>query len=80
VPYFIKGLGDIKEGCGAVGFVFRGVIGFVDDAIVCSVVEFLLEAELKEGINPLCSTIERSRVRSSFSRTLDTIGRRLIGQ
>jgi hypothetical protein len=24
MPYFIKGLGDIKEGCGAVGFVFKG--------------------------------------------------------
>jgi hypothetical protein len=24
MPDFIKGLGDIKEGCGAIGFVFKG--------------------------------------------------------
>jgi hypothetical protein len=29
MPYFIKGLGDIKEGCGALGFVFKGFIDFV---------------------------------------------------
>jgi hypothetical protein len=29
MPYFIKGLGDIKEGCGAVGFVFKGFMDFV---------------------------------------------------
>jgi hypothetical protein len=33
MPYCIKGLGDIKEGCGAVGFVFNGFIDFVDDAL-----------------------------------------------
>jgi hypothetical protein len=33
MPYFIKGLGDIKEGCGAVGFVFKSVIDFVDHAM-----------------------------------------------
>jgi hypothetical protein len=33
MPYFIKGLGDIKEGCGAVGFVFKGFIDFVDNAL-----------------------------------------------
>jgi hypothetical protein len=33
MPYFIKGLGDIKEGCKAVGFVFKGFIDFVDDAM-----------------------------------------------
>jgi hypothetical protein len=33
MPYFIKGLGDIKEGCGAVGFMFKGFSDFVDDAM-----------------------------------------------
>jgi hypothetical protein len=33
MPYFIKGLGDIKEGCGAVGFVFKDFIDFVDVAM-----------------------------------------------
>jgi hypothetical protein len=33
MPYFIKGLRDIKEGCVAVGFVFKGLIDFVDDAM-----------------------------------------------
>jgi hypothetical protein len=33
MPYFIKGLGDIKKGCGAVGFVSKGFIDFVDDAM-----------------------------------------------
>jgi hypothetical protein len=33
MPYFIKGLGDIKEGCGAVGCVFKGFIDFVDDVM-----------------------------------------------
>jgi hypothetical protein len=33
MPDFIKGLGDIKEGCGAVGFVFKGFIDSVDDAM-----------------------------------------------
>jgi hypothetical protein len=40
----------------------------------------LPEAELVGGDYPLCSTMGRIRVRSSFSRTLDTIGRRLIGR
>jgi hypothetical protein len=31
MPYFIKGLGNIKKGCGAVGFVFKGFIDFVDE-------------------------------------------------
>jgi hypothetical protein len=26
MPDFIKGSGDIKEGCGAVGFVFKGFV------------------------------------------------------
>jgi hypothetical protein len=66
----IKGLGDIKEGCGAVGFVFKGFTDFVDNAmcLFCGGV-FLPEAELM-GRDPLCSTSGRSRVRSSFSRTL----------
>jgi hypothetical protein len=33
MPDFIKGLGDIKEGCGAVGFVFKGFIDSVDSAM-----------------------------------------------
>jgi hypothetical protein len=33
MPDLIKGLGDIKEGCGAIGFVFKGVIDSVDDAM-----------------------------------------------
>jgi hypothetical protein len=33
MPYFIKGLGDIKEGCEAVGFVFKDFSDFVDDAM-----------------------------------------------
>jgi hypothetical protein len=33
MPYFIKGFGDIKEGYGVVGFVFKGFIDFVDDAM-----------------------------------------------
>jgi hypothetical protein len=33
MPDFNKGLGDIKEGCGAVGFVFKGCIDSVDDAM-----------------------------------------------
>jgi hypothetical protein len=33
MPDFIKGLGDIKEGCGAVGFVFKGFIDFVEDVM-----------------------------------------------
>jgi hypothetical protein len=81
MPYFIKGLGDIKEGCGAVGFVFKSFIDFVDDAMyLFSGGVSLPEAELWEGINALCSTIGRRCARSSFSRTLDTIGRRLIGR
>jgi hypothetical protein len=36
MPYFIKGLGDIKEGCEAVGFVFKCFIDFVDD-VMCLV-------------------------------------------
>jgi hypothetical protein len=35
MPDFIKGLGDMKEGCGAVGFAFKGFIDSVNDAIVC---------------------------------------------
>jgi hypothetical protein len=31
MPDFVKGLGDIKKGCGAVDFVFKGFIDFVDD-------------------------------------------------
>jgi hypothetical protein len=30
MPNFIKGLGDIKEGCGAVVFVLKGFIGLCD--------------------------------------------------
>jgi hypothetical protein len=33
MPYLIKGLGYIKDGCGAVGFVFKCFIDFVDDAM-----------------------------------------------
>jgi hypothetical protein len=33
MPYFIKGLGDNKEGCGAVCFVFKGFNDFADDAM-----------------------------------------------
>jgi hypothetical protein len=33
MPYFIKGMGDIKEGCEAVGFLFKGFIDFVDDVM-----------------------------------------------
>jgi hypothetical protein len=33
MPDFIKGLGDIMEGCGAVGFVFNGFIDSEDDAM-----------------------------------------------
>jgi hypothetical protein len=33
MPDFIKDLGDIKECCRAVGFVFKGFIDSVDDAM-----------------------------------------------
>jgi hypothetical protein len=33
MPDFMKGLGDIKEGYGAVVFVFKGFIDSVDDAM-----------------------------------------------
>jgi hypothetical protein len=33
MEYFIKGLGDIKEGYGAVGFVNKGFTDFVDDTM-----------------------------------------------
>jgi hypothetical protein len=33
MPDFVEGLGDIKEDCGAVGFVFGGFIDPVDDAM-----------------------------------------------
>jgi hypothetical protein len=47
--YFIKGLGDIKKGCGAVGFVCKGFIDFVDDAMcLFSGGVVLPEAELME--------------------------------
>jgi hypothetical protein len=47
MPHFIKGLGDIKEGCGAVGFVFEGFIDSVDDAMcLFSKGVFLPEGEL----------------------------------
>jgi hypothetical protein len=39
MPDFIKFLGDIKEGCGAVGFVFRTFVDSVDDAMCFSVVD-----------------------------------------
>jgi hypothetical protein len=80
MPDFIKGLGDIEEGFGEVGFLFKGFIDYVDGATcLFSGGVFLPEVELMEGIKPLCSTIGRSRAGSSFSRTLDTIGKRLIG-
>jgi hypothetical protein len=48
MPYFNKGLGDIKEGCGAVGFVVKGFIDFVDDAMcLFSGGVSMPEAELK---------------------------------
>jgi hypothetical protein len=47
MPDFIKGLGDIKEGCGAVGFVFKGLVDSVDDAMcLFSGGVFLPEAKL----------------------------------
>jgi hypothetical protein len=47
MPDFIKGLGDIKEGCGVVGFVFKGFIDFVNYAMcLFSGRVFLPEAEL----------------------------------
>jgi hypothetical protein len=47
MPYFIKGFGDIKEGSGAVGFVFKGFIYSVIDAMcLFSGGVFLPEAEL----------------------------------
>jgi hypothetical protein len=47
MPDFIRGLGDIKEGCGAVSFVFKGFIDSVDDAMcLLSGRVFLPEAEL----------------------------------
>jgi hypothetical protein len=39
MPEFIKGLGDIKEGCVAVGFVFKGFIDSVDKAMCLFSVE-----------------------------------------
>jgi hypothetical protein len=33
MPDFVEGLGDIKEGCRAVGFVFNGFIDPVDDVM-----------------------------------------------
>jgi hypothetical protein len=33
MPDFVEGLGYIKEGCGAVGFVFKGLIDSVHDAL-----------------------------------------------
>jgi hypothetical protein len=40
-------LGDIKEGCGALGFVFKGYIDSVDDAMcLFNGVVFLPEPEL----------------------------------
>jgi hypothetical protein len=33
MPDFIEGLGDIKEGCGAVGIMFEGFIDPVNDAM-----------------------------------------------
>jgi hypothetical protein len=51
MPDFIKGLGDIKKGCGAVGFVFKGFIESVDDATcLFSGGVSLPEAELMESI------------------------------
>jgi hypothetical protein len=41
MPYLIKGLGDIKEGRGAVGFAIEGVKDFVNGRCVCAVVECL---------------------------------------
>jgi hypothetical protein len=37
MPYLIKGLGDIKEGSGAVGFAIEGVKDFVNEVMyLCS--------------------------------------------
>jgi hypothetical protein len=47
MPYFIKGLGDMKEACRAIGFVFKGFIDSVDDRMcLFSGGVFLPEAEL----------------------------------
>jgi hypothetical protein len=33
MPDFVKGLGDVKEGRGAVGFAIKGIEDFVDKAV-----------------------------------------------
>jgi hypothetical protein len=33
MPNFVKGLGDVKEGRGAVGFAIKGIEDFVDKAV-----------------------------------------------
>jgi hypothetical protein len=78
MPDFVEGLRDNKEGRGAVGLVFKGFIDLVDDAM-CLFNGGVSSPE-DELMRRLSSTSGRSRVRSSFSKTLDTIGRRLIGR
>jgi hypothetical protein len=33
MPDFVKGLGDVKEGRGAVGFAIKGIEDFMDKAV-----------------------------------------------
>jgi hypothetical protein len=48
MPHFIKCLGDVKECCGTILFVFKGVVDSLDDTVglfYCGV--SLSEAELR---------------------------------
>jgi hypothetical protein len=69
VPDFIQGLGDVKESRRAAGLEVKGTTDCVNETV-----------GLFSGGVSASEAMGRRRVRRSFSRTLDTIGSRLIGR
>jgi hypothetical protein len=81
MPNLVKCLRDVKEGYRAVLSVIDGVVNSTDETMSlfnCGVLRS--EAELMGGSSVPCSTSGRSRLRRSFSKTLDATGKRLIGR
>jgi hypothetical protein len=81
MPDFVKGLGDVKECSGAVCFVFEGFVNPVNDAMrLFDGGVSPPEAELASGYSVVVLDEWKECLRSSFSKSLDTMGKRLIGQ
>jgi hypothetical protein len=81
MPNLVERLRDVEKGCRAVLAVIEGVVYYSDEAMSlfnCGVPRSEVELMVRYGL--ACSTSGRRLLRRGFSKTLEAMGKRLMGR